>query len=60
LLVDLDLPEHFVFDLQQVFWVEELAVLKALVPDALRARIQRTLLAEESSFGLTRIGHCRL
>jgi hypothetical protein len=34
--------------------------LKALVSDILGVRIEGTLLAEESSFGLTRIGHMLL
>jgi len=39
LFFDLYLPQHLVLDLQQVFPIEELAVLKALVMNILRPRI---------------------
>ncbi|SRR5579883_1144482 len=56
-LFDLDQSKHLVLDLQQIVGVEELVRPEGLVDDILRPRVERTLLAQEVSFGLPRIGH---
>jgi hypothetical protein len=59
-LVDLHLTQHLVFDLQQIFRIEEFGVPKVLVPNVPGTRIQRALLAQEGSLGLPWVGHVLL
>src|ERR1039458_242008 len=51
-LLDLHTPQHLVFHLNQILWIEKATVLKQGSGNGLGVRMQNTLFAEEAAFGV--------
>ena len=49
--VDLNLAQHLVLDLQQVFGIEEVAVLEQRISDGFRMRVESAVTAKRLAFG---------